>query len=507
MRVVAATIVLALCWSASFAWRAAGVEAASQPASSDLDAALTAALRAAGFTGRVEATLENRLGRPVDRELADLGRLIFFDEIQGLAGDNSCAGCHTPAFGFGDSQSIAIGVQNNRVVGPGRQGPRNQRRAPGVINSAFYPRQMLNGRFVALSGDPFDNSFGFAFPDPEGTTKFAPNDPHVRTLLAAQGHIPPTELVEMAGFTGTAGTIGSDFDQFDDGGGTPLPAADASGFRNEPIRELVLGRFNQTAGYLDRFGRIFNAGVPFNPGGIEFQMIARAVAEFQISLTFANAPIDAYARGGLNAMPKQQKEGALLFFGRAGCVSCHTVAGPSNEMFSDFENHVIGVPQIAPVFGAGTGNVMFDGPARDEDFGAEQVTGNPGDRYRFRTSPLRNVALQPAFFHNGAFTRLQDAILHHLDPWSSARNYSPARAAVASDLRLRIGPIEPVLAALDTGLLTPALLTPAEVRALVAFVRDGLLDDRARPEHLCDLIPAQVPSGLPLATFQGCRER
>jgi hypothetical protein len=44
-------------------------------------------------------------------------------------------------------------------------------------------------------------------------------------------------------------------------------------------------------------------------------------------------------------------------------------------MFSDFKMHVIGVPQIAPEFGVGTGNVLFDGPGQDEDFGLEQITG------------------------------------------------------------------------------------------------------------------------------------
>ena len=61
-------------------------------------------------------------------------------------------------------QSIAIGVENNDFVGPRRAGPRNQRRTPGVINTAFDPRLMWNGRFSAISGDPFDNSKGFLFP-------------------------------------------------------------------------------------------------------------------------------------------------------------------------------------------------------------------------------------------------------------------------------------------------------------------------------------------------------
>ena len=69
-------------------------------------------------------------------------------------------------------------------------------------------------------------------------------------------------------------------------------------------------------------------------------------------------------------------------------------------MLSDFQRHVIGVPQIAPLIG----NLAFDGPDGDEDFGLEQVTGNEEDRYKFRTSPRRNAALQPALYHNGSFT-------------------------------------------------------------------------------------------------------
>ena len=161
-----------------------------------LDRRLAKVLAAAGFTGRIESTLEARLGRPIDPALADLGRLLFFDKILGLHNDNSCAGCHSPAFGFGDSQPMAIGVDNNDVVGPNRGGPRNQRRAPLVANTIFYPALMWTPRFVALSGDPFDPSLGFQFPPPEHVIFGEP------TLLAAQGSLPSTELVEMAGFTG-----------------------------------------------------------------------------------------------------------------------------------------------------------------------------------------------------------------------------------------------------------------------------------------------------------------
>jgi cytochrome c peroxidase len=243
-------------------------------ASQDLDDQLAAALGAAGFTGTAALTLQARLGRPIDPKLADLGRLLFFDKILSLHDDNACAGCHSPTNAFGDTQSIAIGIQNNNVVGRNRSGPRNQRRSPMLVNAAFFPALMWNQRFFAASGDPFNNSRGFVFPPPEGATRFPPQDPVIRTLLAAQAHLPPTELIEVAGFTGTAGSFGSEFDVFDDGRGSPVPGPDPGGFRNEPIRQAVLQRLNASAAYRRLFAGVFAgvaAGAP-----IDFSMAGRA---------------------------------------------------------------------------------------------------------------------------------------------------------------------------------------------------------------------------------------
>src|SRR5262249_12919143 len=122
------------------------------------------------------------------------------------------------------------------------------------INSIFYPAMMIDGRFFAPSGDPFDPSQGFTFPMPEGTTKFLPDDPYVRVLAAAQAHMPSTELKEQAGFTGTAGTLGEEWDQFDNGVGDPVPPPDGSGYRNDPIRAAVEARINAKPLYRARFG-------------------------------------------------------------------------------------------------------------------------------------------------------------------------------------------------------------------------------------------------------------
>src|SRR5262249_7612549 len=160
-----------------------------------LDQQLMATLRAHRFTGKIESTLEQRLGRPVDSARANVGRLLWFDTVTGLNNDNTCAGCHSPTRGFGDTQSIAIGIDNNGIVGPNRRGPRNQRRTPMAVNTAFYPNLMWNSRFASLSDDPFDNGLGFQFPPPEGLT--LSYQPH---LLVAQAFIPPTERTEVAGF-------------------------------------------------------------------------------------------------------------------------------------------------------------------------------------------------------------------------------------------------------------------------------------------------------------------
>jgi cytochrome c peroxidase len=195
-------------------------------------------------------------------------------------------------------------------------------------------------------------------------------------------------------------------------------------------------------------------------------------------------------------MTPAEKRGALLFFGRAGCVQCHAVAGESNEMFSDFQTHVLGVPQIAPM----RSNVVFDGPAANEDFGLEQVTGNPADRYKFRTSPLRNVALQPTFGHNGAFVSLDAAIRHHLDVRASLEAYSTE--VLDDDLRGALGPMQPLLDRLDSRLANSPVLSDKEFDDLLAFVRDGLLDSRASPDRLRHQIPQHVPSGRPVLTFR-----
>jgi len=288
-----------VCLTLLFASIAAAHDWRAPTQASQLDRDFEAVLGELGFTGQIEASLEPRIGRRIDHQLADLGRMLWLDTITGLNNDNTCAGCHSPTNRFGDAQSIAIGIDNNGIV----TGPRNMRRAPMVINTAFFPNLMWNSRFAALSGNPFDNSAGFLFPPPEALS--LSSQPH---LLVAQAFIPPTERTEATGFA--------------------FPGD------NDALRAAVLNCLNRSPAYRKLFGDSFaevTAGAP-----ITFDMFGKAIAEFEFILTFATAPIDRFARGERGALTEDEKRGAPLFFGAARCSTCHSVAGQSNEMFSDF---------------------------------------------------------------------------------------------------------------------------------------------------------------------------
>jgi cytochrome c peroxidase len=499
---------------------------------------LAETLKKTGFTGTLQGSLTKRLGRPINPKLADLGRLLWFDTITSLGNDNSCSGCHSPYAGFGDTQSIAIGVENNGIVGPERTGPRNQRRTPQAINTAFYPSLMHNARFSAISHNPFDVSEGTRVPFfLGGITVWRPGsagtpgtffDPAItKTLLGVQANFPPTETIEVAGHavddpenldprlyypphTVSSGLVSDTVPAAIAGpNGSPPDSVD----RGYAIREKALQRVNAIPDYVSKFAAIF----PQAAGGhVTFAQIGAAIAEFEFTLVFADAPLDRFARGDKNALTPQQKRGASLFFGKADCVACHSVAGESNESFSDFQTHVAGIPQVAPAgFGIKPGgdpqnpkdfpgNFEFSGPGHNEDFGREELTGDPVDRYAFRTAPLRNLALQPAFFHNGAFTDLKDALRYHANTEKLAHSYKPAAAGLAPDLAVRTGPIEPVLKRLNPRIsaLGKLKISDQELDDLVEFLEGDLLDERALPSNLSKLIPASVPSGRPIHIFQ-----
>ena len=172
------------------------------------------------------------------------------------------------------------------------------RRTPMAINTAFYPNLMWNSRFAALSGDPFDNRAGFAFPRPRGC-----RSPTCRTCWRPR----PSSRRPSA---------------------TRWPASHFPG-DNDAIRAEVLRRLNGSAAYREALRRGLPGGAaPARP--ITFDMFGQAIAEFEFTLTFADAPIDRFARGQRDALTDDQKRGALLFFGE-GRLRATATAWPARR--------------------------------------------------------------------------------------------------------------------------------------------------------------------------------
>jgi cytochrome c peroxidase len=164
----------------------------------------------------------------------------------------------------------------------------------------------------------------------------------------------------------------------------------------------------------------------------------------------------------------------------ARCSICHNGAALSDNAF-----HNVAVAQIGPGVG--------DGPGGTDDFGRMRVTGNPRDRYAFRTPPLRNVELTAPYGHNGAIVDLRDFIAHYSESDTRLRAYDGGQLEP-----LLRGTVQPTFAAIlatrDT-LLDGVVFTEQQIDEVTAYMR-ALTDPRAR--DLDAEIPARVPSGLPV---------
>ena len=198
--------------------------------------------------------------------------------------------------------------------------------------------------------------------------------------------------------------------------GLPVPLADAQRVpqRADPPGG-ARGAQCESPEYRKLFGQVFKEVKKGAP--IDFFHFGKAIAEFEFTLVFADAPIDRFARGHDNAMTRHRRSAArCCSSARRTASSCHRVDGNSNEMFSDFKEHVVGVPQVFPTVRRRT-------PA----------TSSSRARARTRTSAAKNApatsrtatssgprrcatsACRPGFFHNGAFANLEDAIRFHLN--------------------------------------------------------------------------------------------
>ena len=409
---------------------------------------------------------ENGMQNP---EKVELGRLLFFDKVLSGNQNISCASCHHPLTHTGDGLSLSVGegghgLGKNRL--PGRIYERVPRNAMPLFNLGAREFQHLfaDGRVEV------DNTAPSGFRSPAEGDLPAGLD----NVLAAQAMFPVASALEMAGQAwenpiGAAAAI----DDFAGPGG---------------VWQLLANRLRAIKAYRDQFIDIFDDVAAGDD--IQFRHAANAIAAFEaVTWRADNSPFDHFLRGDKDAMNVEAYRGGQLFYGRAGCVVCHSGAFQTDQNF-----HAIAVPQIGPGKG--------DGIYGREDFGRERVTSNTADRYKFRTPSLRNVVLTGPWGHSGAYNSLEAMVRHHLDGVSSLHNYDRSQAVLPS--RGDLDPLDFVVqgdparradiaAAAE---IVPTYLTDSEIGSLVEFLHT--LTDASMVDLSKD-VPRQVPSGLPLA--------
>ncbi len=398
----------------------------------------------------------------VEMERVKLGQLLFYDPILSGNRNISCATCHHPKHGTSDGVSLSlgeggVGLGPERVAGatntPEQHLPRN---APGLWN---------------LGADEFTVFFH------DGRLEEDPTQPHgIRTplgtemtqgfqsALAAQAMFPVLSADEMAGH----------YSEND------VAQAVRMGFLSQPggAWDIIAARVADIPAYRAAFAAI----QPRAP--IRFTDIANVIADFMVFEWRADASPFDVAMAGIEPLQGSAKDGMELFYGEAGCSTCH-----SGWLQTDHQFHAIAMPQIGPGKAA-----RFEAHRRDD--GRLRVTGDAEDAYAFRTPSLRNVTLTAPYGHNGAYARLEDVVRHHINPEQSLRSYALA-SAILPDLPGKspdqiapdAGNVEPIAAA--SSIQTPQL-TDTEVAAILAFLE--ALEDPV--ERLG--IPDAVPSGLPV---------
>jgi cytochrome c peroxidase len=420
--------------------------------------------------------------RTPSAEKVELGRVLMFDKILSGNQNISCGTCHHSLTGTGDGLSLPVGeggkglgVTRNVGSGPDLVHERVPRNAPHVWNlgdNSFHT-MFHDGRVTTVGGRGFPS---------DCKTPAGHNLPgNLENVLACQAMFPVTSGTEMAGQPGENSI------------------ADAAGAGNLAgpggVWEQLAQRLQAIPVYVDMFKAAFPGDV-LSASDITYGHAANAISAFEGETWRAdNSPFDQYLRGDDKAMSENAQAGMELFYEGDGngnaCASCHSGLYQTDQQF-----HATAMPQI----GSGRGS----GPFGTEDFGREQVTGDPADMHKFRTPTLRNVALTAPYGHGGAYDTLRAVVEHMADATNSLYAYNSNRQAVlpthptldASNYAAMDDPdaVDRIAAANE---LDPFAFSDEDVDRIIDFL-NALTDPASLDLRSDQDVVNGVPSGLPL---------
>lgn len=306
---------------------------------------------------------------PITKEKVELGKLLFHET--GLAinpenkistGNFSCASCHFASAGFQAGRfqgigegGIGFGINGEgRIKGslyPGSMLDVQPIRSPSALNMAYQSAILWNGQFGATG--------------PNSGTEYAwtEDTPKAVNNLGYEG----TEIQAIAGL--------------------------------KVHRMGVDTAFMKDKNYLEYFKKAF-PDLTF-PEECNNENMGLAIAAYERVLLPNQAPFQQWLKGEKNAMSELQKEGAMIFFGKGECNTCHT--GPA---MSSMEFHAFGMKDLYQI-----NELTFKTNAENtENMGRGGFTGNEEDMFKFKVPQLYNLKDSPFYGHGSSLRSIREVI-------------------------------------------------------------------------------------------------
>jgi len=363
---------------------------------------------------------------PLTEEKVELGKFMFYDT--GLAqdamkpsgiGTYSCASCHIPEAGFkpGNFQGIADGGVGFGLNGENRlmnseydedELDVQDARPLSLVNVAYVTNTFWNGQFGATGVN-------------EGTEDV-------------------WDLTEE----------------------TALNNLGFEGIETQNLEGLHVHRITINKEILDEFGytELFDNAFPDIPEEDRYtsDVASLAFSAYIRTIISNKAPFQNWLKGNEAAMGYKEKKGAILFFSKANCYTCHY-----NENLGSPEFHALGV------------NDMYQQPSystESDDFrnlGRAAFTQLDEDLYKFKVPGIYNNADSDFFFH-GASVKTLDELIDYKNLAVRENENVPE-----SQMSVKFKPLN---------------LTAEEKDYLKAFIKVGLSDP-----NLTRYKPLEVPSG------------
>jgi cytochrome c peroxidase len=225
-------------------------------------------------------------------------------------------------------------------------------------------------------------------------------------------------------------------------------------------RQVVNKQVTDSLGYTALFDQAF----PDIPESERYTLhtAAFAIAAYFRTVLTNRAPFQEWLKGDVTAMSEQQKRGASLFFGKAGCVNCHNSPSLNSNPHLFFALGVYNLHQSP--------NAVFRTDRADNrNLGRGGFTKNQEDWHKFKVPQLYNLRDVGFYFHGGSKRSLREVVEYFNA--GVPENYEVPPTSI-------------------TSLFHPLHLTESEVTDLTEFLENGLFDP-----DLERYAPAAVLSG------------